>query len=80
MGKLSMATGTKDTLVGVSTRGISGKKNNMEKKWQTYQQLLIKEHGVVKLKPYEEIKDYCNSWLQYYQIVHLFNEDKKNRF
>lgn len=58
---------------------VAVRRTNMGKGWPTYQQLLIKEHSNVKLKPYVEIKNYCNSWLQYHQVVYLFNQDKKNR-
>lgn len=59
---------------------ITVKKTNMGTNWATYQQLIKVEQGQLKIKLYEEIKQYCNGWIQYHQIVHILNQDKKIGF
>uniref|UniRef100_A0A670J1I6 Reverse transcriptase domain-containing protein n=1 Tax=Podarcis muralis TaxID=64176 RepID=A0A670J1I6_PODMU len=56
---------------------LSVKKINMRNKWVTYSQLLVKEGGKWKMKPYEQVKEYVYDWLQYFQINEMFKKDSK---
>uniref|UniRef100_A0A670HNW0 Reverse transcriptase domain-containing protein n=1 Tax=Podarcis muralis TaxID=64176 RepID=A0A670HNW0_PODMU len=56
---------------------LSVKKINMRNKWATYSQLLVKEGGKWKMKPYEQVKEYVYDWLQYLQIKEMFRKDSK---
>uniref|UniRef100_A0A670K5V5 Reverse transcriptase domain-containing protein n=1 Tax=Podarcis muralis TaxID=64176 RepID=A0A670K5V5_PODMU len=58
---------------------MSVKKINMRSNWATYSQLLIKEEGKWKLKPYEQIKEYVYDWLHYRQVNETFRKDSKER-
>uniref|UniRef100_A0A670JS00 Reverse transcriptase domain-containing protein n=1 Tax=Podarcis muralis TaxID=64176 RepID=A0A670JS00_PODMU len=56
---------------------LSVKKHNMRCNWITYSQLLIKEQGKWKMKPYEQVKEHVYDWLHYFQINEIFRKDCK---
>uniref|UniRef100_A0A670J9P8 Reverse transcriptase domain-containing protein n=1 Tax=Podarcis muralis TaxID=64176 RepID=A0A670J9P8_PODMU len=58
---------------------MSPKKINMSGDWATYEQLLMKENGKWKLKPYEQIKGHVYDWLHHLQISEMFRKEAKDR-
>uniref|UniRef100_A0A670IRT8 Reverse transcriptase domain-containing protein n=1 Tax=Podarcis muralis TaxID=64176 RepID=A0A670IRT8_PODMU len=58
---------------------MSVRKINMRGNWITYGQLIFKERGQWKMKPYEQVKEHVYDWLHYFQINEMFRKDIKER-
>uniref|UniRef100_A0A670IZE6 Reverse transcriptase domain-containing protein n=1 Tax=Podarcis muralis TaxID=64176 RepID=A0A670IZE6_PODMU len=54
---------------------MSVSKKNRGDNWPTYEQLLIKEEGKWKLKPYDQIKEKVHDWLHYFQLNGMLRKD-----
>uniref|UniRef100_A0A670I4H7 Reverse transcriptase domain-containing protein n=1 Tax=Podarcis muralis TaxID=64176 RepID=A0A670I4H7_PODMU len=55
------------------------KKINMGTNWATYEQLLMKEEGKWKMRPYDQVKSQVYDWLHYHQINDMFRKDVKDK-
>lgn len=58
---------------------MSVKKTNMRANWATYEQLLMKEEGKWKMRPYEQVKNQVYDWLHYFQTNDMFRKDIKDK-
>uniref|UniRef100_A0A670JGC5 Reverse transcriptase domain-containing protein n=1 Tax=Podarcis muralis TaxID=64176 RepID=A0A670JGC5_PODMU len=58
---------------------MSVKKINMRNNWATYEQLLMKEEGKWKMKPYDQVKEKVYDWMHYFQINGMFRKDIKDK-
>lgn len=58
---------------------MSVKTINMRSNWATYSQLLTKEDGKWKVRPYEQVKDHVYDWLHHLQVSQMFRKDIKER-
>uniref|UniRef100_A0A670JJJ0 Reverse transcriptase domain-containing protein n=1 Tax=Podarcis muralis TaxID=64176 RepID=A0A670JJJ0_PODMU len=52
---------------------------NMRGKWGNYGEMVFKEGGKWKIKPYEQIKALTYDWLNYFQINEMFKKELKER-
>uniref|UniRef100_A0A670IGH0 Reverse transcriptase domain-containing protein n=2 Tax=Podarcis muralis TaxID=64176 RepID=A0A670IGH0_PODMU len=76
----------KDLLENKTPRWVSPveakavKKLNMEVGWPKYWEILEQDGDKWKLQSYDKLKHKVQNWLQYYQIMELFKQDRKIGF
>uniref|UniRef100_A0A670J9A9 Reverse transcriptase domain-containing protein n=1 Tax=Podarcis muralis TaxID=64176 RepID=A0A670J9A9_PODMU len=55
------------------------KKINMREKWGKYGEMVTKEGGKWKIKPYDQVKMLIYDWLHYFRINEMFKKEVKER-
>uniref|UniRef100_A0A670JMH3 Reverse transcriptase domain-containing protein n=1 Tax=Podarcis muralis TaxID=64176 RepID=A0A670JMH3_PODMU len=72
-----LETGVPHWLSPLEAMGV--KKINMRSEWATYADLVVKEGGKWRLKPYEQVKEYVYDWLHYRQVNEMFKKEEKEK-